>query len=393
VRGLRVSTTEGATVAVRRARTIATCLLVSLAMAAGACSQSNRTGEVSARVGKYGATLETSTTAVSPNASALPGSSRRSSTSKATTKADITSQLLQKLKDNPELVKQLSNLTPEELSKLTGLDTAQLNTLGLTPASVAALGSAIVAAQGGQPGALTTNGVQVLTPAVLSLLTGATGELTGTTKDTLKKIDPAVLTAILGAASQVDPSVTLQLGSLLAVVDPNGLGQFQGDKSALAVIAVLASAALGRDVSLQNLPNIEGIDPQFKNVLGSVVGLVEGLTPQVINQINNITGILGPNTIRAIGGALALLQRPEIGDIVRKAVQDPVTLASSIGAAMLLIPGLAEAIAPYTFSTAGSRTAALGALFAVALVRMDAPGVRVFLEALGLKIPPEFLPQ
>lgn len=375
----------------RKARITATGALVTMALAAGACSKAVDTGEVSARSGRYGATLETSTTVADPNTSALSGSGRSPTSSTTKSKADVASQLLEKLKADPKLLSQLSSLTPEQLSKLTGLTTEQLSSLGLTPASVAALGTALLSAEGA-PGSLTSNGGQTLTPAVLALLTGATGELTGTTKDTLKKIDPAVLTAILSTASAVDPNVTTTLGRLLAVVDPNGLGQFEGDKSALAVIAVLMSAALGKDVSLDNLVNSDKIDPQFKWVLSSVAGLVQSLSPQVINQINNFTDILGPNAIRAIGGALALLQRQDVADVVKRAVADPVTLATSLGAGILLIPGLAEVVAPYTFADPQSRVGALGALFAVALVRMDAPGVLDFLKAIGIVIPPELLP-
>ena len=118
------------------------------------------------------------------------------------------------------------------------------------------------------------------------------------------------------------------------------------------------------------------------------VGLVEYLSPAVIASINNITGILGPNVIGAIGAGLALLQRQEVADVVKAAAADPITLASAIGAAALLIPGLVEVVEPNNFGNAQSRVAALGALFVVALVRMDAPGIRDFLTALGVEIPP-----
>jgi hypothetical protein len=374
----------------RSARTITTCVVVVSALTAASCAKAVDHREVSTRSGEFGASLETSTTVGTGSSTLSSGATGSSSTA---TKADVANQLLTKLKSDPQLLAQLTSLTPEQLSKLTGLTTEQLNSLGLTPASVSALATALVSAENGQPGSLSASGIQTLTPAVLALLTGATGELTGSTKDTLKKIDPAVLTAILSTASSVDPGVTTALGRLLAVVDPNGLGQFQGDQSALAVIAVLMSAALGKNVSLENLVNADQIDPQFKYVLSSVAGLVQSLSPQVINQINNFTEILGPNAIRAIGGALALLQRQDVADVVKKAVADPVTLASSIGAAILLIPGLAEVVAPYTFGDPQSRVAALGALFVVSLVRMDAPGVLDFLRAIGIVIPPELLPQ
>lgn len=371
--------------ATRHRLVLVTGSVVIAALVGISCAAEQDTGEVSAESGRYGASLETSTTIA--DGSRLPGSSRAGGASSGSAAGD----LVQQLQDNPELLGQLAGMTPEQLSELTGLSVEELDGLGITPASVAALGTLLVDSQDG-------SGKKVLDPSVAGLLsgatgalTGATGVLTGETVDTLRRIEPGALAAILGTAATVDPELTGLLGTLLAVVDPNGLGQFAGNQSALAIIAVVASAALGRDVSLANLLNADDADPAFRAVLGGLVALAGRLTPTAVARINSIRDILGPRVIGALGAALGALGDPRIGGVVAQAFEDPFVVGSIFGSAYLLIPGLAETLDPSTYPNELARVAGLGALFLAAIVRMDNPQVRNFLDVLGIDIPPGVL--
>ena len=189
----------------------------------------------------------------------------------------------------------------------------------------------------------------LLAGAGTSLLTPA-GELTSEARSLLADIDPATFAALVGTAMTVPESVTDTLGTILAVVDPNGLGQFQEDRSALSVAAVVLAAAIGRDpVELGKLAVAGEIDPRFAEVTGFILDLTTRVTPQLIDRINNLVGILGPYTLEALAGAFALLEDPEVGALLEEAFANPLTVVVSFGSAVMAIPGLAQLVAPGTF--------------------------------------------
>ncbi|MCZ7627582.1 MAG: hypothetical protein M5U19_00040 [Microthrixaceae bacterium] len=201
-------------------------------------------------------------------------------------------------------------------------------------------------------------------------------------------IDPVTFAALIGTAMTVPDDMANTLGTLLAVVDPNGLGQFKGNTSALALISVVLAALIGRDpVTLGQLANAGKIDPRFAGVTRFIFNLATGLSPQLIDRINNITGILGPYTIRALGAAFALLERPAIGSLFEEAFSDPVTVATAFGAAFLAIPGLPELVAPNTFKDPRAIYGAVLGIAVVSLLNADAPGFRDFLRSIGVKVP------
>ncbi|MGI9578740.1 MAG: hypothetical protein ACR2OH_11105 [Microthrixaceae bacterium] len=375
---------------VRRSRAIVSvsAVFTAFAIVASACGSSAATGEVSSATGEYGASLATSTTI--PNPDDIPGLADRVSGGR---RAEATENLLAAISENPALLDDLENLTPEQLEELTGLTSDELGTLGITPATVAALGGVL-----NQIG--TEEDDSGLSPEQAALLAAGGGELldsSGQLTDEAStllaslNIDPATLATLIGTAVTVPAGVTSQLGTLLRIVDPNGLGQLAGDEGALSVIAVLAGAVVGRDpVELSNLANSGDIDPRFRNLVFFVLNLATNLQPQFIDQINNITRILGPWAIRAIGAAVGLLQRPAVGALFEEAFADPEVVATSFGSALLLIPGLAELVAPETFNDPNAIYGAVGGIAAVALLNNDAPGFREFLETIGVEIDPAF---
>ncbi len=326
----------------RQGRSVITAIgaLLSLALFAAACASGADTGEVSARSGRYGASLETSTTVPSLEDIGLSGGTGANGK-----REQATENLLNALSENPELLNNLDNLTPDQLEELTGLSSEELGTLGITPATVGALGGVINKIGGGEQDSLSPETAAILAAGGGALLNGS-GALTAEGAALLASlnIDPATFAVLIATALTVPTSVTEPLGALLLILDPNGLGQFSGDNSSLAVIAVLMGAVLGRDpVALAQLQNAEDINPAFKGVILFIANLATTLSPEFIDRINNISRILGPYAIRAIGTALALLERPQVGAIFESAFSDPLVVADAFGAALLFIPGLAAA--------------------------------------------------
>ncbi len=365
-------------------RTICAAMLVAAALVAAACASSGETASVDSESAEYGASLQTSTTIADDTGRG--GSDRASrGTGSGSNKGG-----------DPGGLPDISNLTTEQLSEITGLDAKELGTLGITPETVGALASVLDDLGSGSDGADGSPDasqqaalVSLLGSGSGSLLTG-TGQLTAEAAGVLAglNIDPVTFAALVGTAMTVPESVTESLGTLLAIVDPNGLGQFRANRSALALISVILAAMIGRDpVDLGRLANAGQIDPRFAGVTKFIFNLATGLSPQLIDRINNITGILGPYTIRALGAAFALLERPDVGRVFEEAFSDPVTVATAFGAAFLSIPGLPELVAPNTFSDPRAIYAAVIGIAAVSLLNADAPGFRDFLARIGIEVP------
>ncbi|MFV0317089.1 MAG: hypothetical protein ACK5O2_09030 [Microthrixaceae bacterium] len=355
-----------------RTLVLATASVLSVALVSMACATSSDTGAVSGEVPEFGARLETSTTLVE-------GSGTRRAPGRSTDAAST-----------GDATGPLSDLTEEQLSELTGLSPEQLSELGITPASVGALAGVID--QLGGSSDIDPSMVQALLTGGGSLLT-STGQLTGEAADLLAamNIDPSTFAAIAGAAATVPPEVTEQLGKILAVIDPNGLGRFNGNASMLSVIAIVVGAALGADpVALGELAAEGGIDPRFTDIVTFFTGLVSSLEPELIERINRITDVLGPYTIQALGGALALIEDPEVAQVIADAFANPAVVATAFGALFTFIPGLPELLAPNAFSDPAAIYGVVAAIAAVALLNADAPGFRDFLRALGIVLPPEF---
>ncbi len=368
--------------ALRRAQltVIASALLVALLGAS--CVRGGDFGEVNAASGKYGASLETSTTIDGLTAFAQS----RGLSGNAGKRAAATQSLLDAIAENPELLNELENLTPEELEELTGLTADELDELGITPATVTALGGVLTQIGGGED----QEGIDGdLANAVL--VKG--DQLTSEGIAFLGTLDPATLATLIGTAATIGPEVTGPLGSLLAFIDPNGLGQLAGDDASLAVLTVIMGAILGGDpAKLQNLENLKDVDPRLANVFGALTRLATTLEPEFVETINSFTRILGPNTLRAISAAVGLLTRPAVAELVEQAVSDPVVMGTMFGSFVVLIPGLAELVAPESFgSDPRSVYTGMAALYLTSLVNMDAPGIRDFLARLGIQVAPELL--
>ncbi len=362
----------------KRTAMLAVTVLAALAMVATSCATSSDTGEVSAEGPEFGARIATSTTV--PSETGGRRAAGRSDDTATGVGADGLGDLAA-----------LGDLTEEELAELTGLSPAELGRLGITPASVGAL-AGLVDRIGGTDNDVDASLVQALLSGGGSLLT-STGQLTDEASGLLSalNIDPATLAAIAGAAATVPPGVTDQLGSILAIIDPNGLGQLDGNASALSVLAIVIGATLGGDpIALGELAAAGDIDPRFRQVVNFFTGLVTSITPQLVDRINRITDVLGPYTIQALGAALSLIERPQVSEVIADAFANPAVVATAFGALFTFIPGLPELLAPNTFNDPNAIYGVVAAIAAVALLNADAPGFRDLLLSLGVNLPPEF---
>lgn len=353
-------------------------VLCSGALVSTSCATVDSTAEVSAPSAEYGANLASSTTTSSP-----------ASSRSATGSGDLTTGSSGESIGEPsvsDLLAGLEGLTVEQLVAATGLSADELASLGVTPDAVGALAATLHRVAGGAAAGSPPDAVAaLLAGAGTSLLTPA-GELTSEARSLLAGIDPATFAALVGTAMTVPESVTDTLGTILAVVDPNGLGQFQEDRSALSVAAVVLAAAIGRDpVELGKLAVAGEIDPRFAEVTGFILDLTTRVTPQLIDRINNLVGILGPYTLEALAGAFALLEDPEVGALLEEAFANPLTVVVSFGSAVMAIPGLAQLVAPGTFDDPRATYGAILGLAVLAILNSGATGLEDFLRGLGIQ--------
>ena len=380
----------------RSAGVVAVVVLV--AVVAASCAKGVDTAEVSADSAASGASLPTSTTiARDGNGSST---AKSSASSKAKAKAASTSSkdlagtaqaLLSKLASDPTLLAQLTGADSATISRLTGIDPATLARLQITPDTVRALASILTGLDPNSLQKLTAGGK--LDPKVATTILTLAAQLDPAAALALKGVDPLAIASLISAATTVDPKVLTALGGVLQVADPNGLGRLANDKSSLAILAVLFGVALRMDPSkFANLANASNLDPNVNFVLNSVQGLVAGLTPQLIYQLNGLSKVLGPDLLKALGAVMVILGRPDVAPVVQAAAADPVVLVSTLGTFALLVPGLAEVLAPDVFgSNPNARYGALAGLIAIAIANLNGLDLNALAQQLGLPpLSPDF---
>ena len=202
----------------------------------------------------------------------------------------------------------------------------------------------------------------------------------------IKGVDPLAIASLISAATTVDPKVVASIGSVLKVADPNGLGRLADDKSSLAMLAVMFGVAMRTDPSkFAQLGNAANLDPNVNYVLNSISGLAAGLTPQVVSSLNGLSKVLGPDLLRALSAMMGILGRPDVAPVVQAAAKDPLVLVSTLGTFALLIPGLAEVLAPDVFANnPNARYGLLAGLIGVAIANLNGLDLNALAGTLGL---------
>ncbi len=359
--------------------------VVLTALLASSCARSISTDEVSAESDMSGARLATSTT-VAPSGNGGAGSSRSAASSGSAGEPELAgtaAELINRIIEDPTLAAQLVGADAETLSRLTGLSPSQLTALGITPDTVRALAAILTRLDPGTAALLA--GGDASDPRVASAIARLLTGLSPDAASSLAGLDSQAIALLLGAASTVDPAVIDALGAVVAAVDPDGLGRLANDRSSLAIVAVLFAAALQIDPSqLGNLRNLQATEPGLRAAIDGIAALAASLTPQAVITINQIRERLTPEVLDLLGGLVAALGDPEISKIIADAAADPVVVATTLGVAGLLIPGLAETLDPNLVGAdPRARYTALLGLIALAAANQNSLDISALLAALA----------
>ena len=373
----------------RGATGVVTAVLGALAVLATSCSKAADTAEVSAG-SPDDVSLQTSTTVKGTGSGSSGSSSKAKAKTTGANSEDLT-KLVAQLASDPQLLSQLTGMDLGQIAALTGMDPAALAGMNISPDTVRALASVLAGLDPSMVKQLSSGGK--LDPKLATTILMLAAQLDPAAAAAIKGVDPLAIASLLSAATTVDPKVLDAIGGVLKVADPNGLGRLAGDKSSLAILAVLFGVALRTDPSkFAQLGNAANLDPNVNFVLNSISNLAAGLTPQVVYALNGLSKVLGPDLLRALSAMLGILGRPDIAPIVQAAAADPVVLVSTFGTFALLIPGLAEALAPEVFEkNPNARYGILAGLLGVAIANLNGLDLNALAIALGLApLPTEF---
>lgn len=366
----------------RRALAAVTATTVVLALAASSCARAAETSEVSTDAPEK-VSLQTSTT-VARSASGAGSPSTRSTKAGSGDLAQTAAQLFARLAADPSLLAQLTGMDISQIAALTGMDPAALASLNISPDAIRALAGAL---GGIDPTLVRRLGAGAnLDPKLATTILMLAAQVDPAAALAIKGVDPLAIASLISAATTVDPKVVASIGSVLKVADPNGLGRLADDKSSLALLAVMFGVAMRTDPSkFAQLGNAANLDPNVNFVLNSISGLAAGLTPQVVSSLNGLSKVLGPDLLKALSAMMGILGRPDVAPVVQAAAKDPVVLVSTLGTFALLIPGLAEVLAPDVFANnPNARYGLLAGLIGVAIANLNGLDLNALAGTLGL---------
>jgi hypothetical protein len=358
-----------------------------VAVLATSCTQVRATESVGSDRASAKAMLATSTTAPPRAKPSVAGASRSQGVTLTTQQAQLAAtvqQLVAKLAQDPAAIAQLLGLDPSQLLNVTGLDMSVLDSLRISAEAVQALAAFLAGIDPATLGFL-ANGGASLDAALTASIVDLANQLDPIIAAVLRKIDPAALATLITTATQIDPKVLDALGSVLRTVDPTGLGALASDRSTLAIIVVLLGVALRTDSGqFAVLLQAAGLDPAVKAAIEAISQVVNTLTPAVIAQLQQLSSILSPEVVQALSVGLALINRPDVAQVLREAAANPVTLSTTLAIAVLLIPGLAEVIDPTTYADPQARYQILVGLLVAAVANLQGFDVEWLARQLGV---------
>ncbi|MFI5043483.1 MAG: hypothetical protein ACHQDC_01715 [Acidimicrobiales bacterium] len=365
-------------------------VVVVMSVFTAACANKAAYESVSGGEGIKGAALQTSTTLNGKASSSSAKKSTKSTKSSAADLATTARQLIEKIVKDPAFLSQIVGGNPALLAALTGVDEATLAKYNITPETIKSLAGLILGLDSSTISTLAGAGSGDTPPtALLGALFGLAGEINPVSAAQLKNADTYAIAALLGTAAGIDPSLLDAMSGVLKVVDPNGLGALANDRNSLAIIAVLFGVALNMnpaDISKAGLLN--QLDPRVNSVLERIGFVVGGLSPMLVRRLNNLSDTLGPDLIRVLAGMLALVDNPNIAAVIKDQANNEITLATAIGTALLLIPGLAETLNPTLFAQDPTiRYRALLELVILGAINTSGLPVRDIAARFGIVIP------
>lgn len=313
-----------------------------------------------------------------PSSGTGSGTGTRPVQTATSAQAQAALDLLTRIARDPEGFARANGLTREELARQLGVSPAVLAQLQIDPSSVSAVANLLGRLDRSTLNSLAAGNInpQVVT-TVLTLLNSVNpGALQG-----LGNLDPRVLAVLSSTAQTIDPKILQALGSIVSVADPNGLGQLANDRSSLALLALAFGVALRTDpTQFRQLGALNNLAPGYGFVIDGISSIVQAFDPRTVAFLNEVNRNFSPELIAALAGISNAIAQPQIQAVLTQASKDPQLIANVLGVAALLIPGLAEVIAPDVFrENPNAANAALVALLVTALGRLNG----VDLAALG----------
>jgi hypothetical protein len=278
----------------RRHLSVIASVLV-IAVTAGACSRSADTTAVDAVDLPSGQAAPTSTimrSDPSDDGADAPATSAPSSqlASAGTDPTAVLTQLLGQFAADPALLAQLSQLDAVGIANLLGIDLSAIQDLGLTPVQLTQLAQGVAVSAPSVQQQLVTGAPD---PAVLLGLLAGSLDLESLTDGTIATIVQGLLAAVTGLRIVVSPELTVDLGELLADLDPEGLGPLAANPANAALLALITSAWIGSNPLLaQQLLANPQLDPALRTLL---------------QQLQELSGSIGDTARTALLEALYAL--------------------------------------------------------------------------------------
>jgi hypothetical protein len=276
----------------RRTVAIIASVLV-IAMTAGACSRQADTTAVDATDIPAGQSAPTSTimraddSDVEDTTTTAPVGRPASA---ATDPTAILTQLLGQFAADPTLAAQLAQLDAVGIANLLGIDLTALQALELTPAQLTQLAQGVAVSAPPVQQELVSGAPD---PAVLLGLLAGSLDLQSLADGTIATVVQGLLAAVTGLRIVVSPELTVDLGELLAELDPEGLGPLAANPANAALLALITSAWLGSNPLLaQQLLSNPQLDPALRDLL---------------EQLDQLSGSIGDTAREALLAALFAL--------------------------------------------------------------------------------------
>ena len=279
----------------RRAVSAIASALVVVSIASG-CTQTADTTTVDVVDLPEGQAAPTSTIMEAERTTTTTAPPRPRPAGVATDPTAALTQILIQLASDPAVAAQLAQLQQLDaagIAQLLGIDLSALQGLGLTPEQLAQLAQGVTVSPppvqqdlvGGNPDAA----------VLLGLLAGSL-DLESLANGTLATIVSDLLATTTGAAVDVDPRLSADLGQLLAAVDPEGLGPLAANPANAELIALLTSVWIGADPQLaQQLESNPVLAGPVGDLLDQLQQLNDSLSPAARAALLAALSQLAPN--------------------------------------------------------------------------------------------------
>ena len=269
-------------------------VLLTVTLAASACSKSADTMQVSAQDVSGDAALPTSTMlrAAAVTTTALPadsGSASNSSIAALGSAQATLAAILGQISANPQILTNVSTLDPAGLAQLFNLDLGSLQQLGLTGPQIQQLGQAALSSPESVQTAISTGTIDPA--ALLGLLLGSV-DINSLATGAVGALVQGLLASIADLRVVISPELTVDLQELFNQIDANGDPILANPDNA-GLLALLFSAVINSNPLLaQQLLDNPNLDPALRPILEQLAALGESLgsaaSAALIEAINKL---------------------------------------------------------------------------------------------------------